>query len=842
MGPYTIVAPLGAGGMGTVYRGTDDALRRDVAIKVLNRPDGDPARELLHEARAASSLSHPHICHVYQVGESEGRPFIAMEFVEGRLLKEAIPPGGLPAETLLRYGIQLADALAHAHQHGIIHRDLKTGNVVVTPAGRVKVLDFGLALQARPDEVEAVTRSHADVSGVGGLAGTLPYMAPELLRGQPANEQSDIWALGVMLYEMAAGRLPFVGKTGFELTASILGAAVPPLPARVPGAIRAVILRALSPDPVSRYQHAGELRAALETVLQLLDERVEVKADRAAGAPSGWSLRPAVLAILAVVALATLAGTAVIREWRRPPGASMQIAGQRIVPLAGRPADATMSPDGGLIAYTAPDEDGRSQIWVASLTEGRPLQITRSESAAHSPYWSSRGEIVFGSASDIWAVAPLGGPPRKVIARARNPSVSTDGTLAYEGLGVADGNSDIWVAGTDGAGARRVIARTSIFAARPAISPDGTRIAYLDYSEGPLSDLWVASLDDSAPRRLTFDAVLMGHLAWTPDNESIVFASTRSGSMTLWSIPAAGGEPQPLTSGAGEDDQPVVSSDGRLLAYTNVRTTWRLMVRDPVTGDDHQVAEARAPFVAPNFSPDGEQIVFFRPAREGVHVFVINRDGTDLRQVTTTRGDHNIFPSWSADGRSIVFLQVLPDKALFRVPAAGGESVRLFDATVPQRPVLSGDGARVALLLDRTVVRELADGSETPLSILSTPTAWSPDGRQLAGTRIITEGGQRTWIVVVCARADGSCREITEGHSTQWSADGSRLFFLRPAAPHRELWSIDLSGENLTPHGNVGPFRLDEVSIGISPADEVVYSEMQQGAPEIWLAEIARRN
>jgi hypothetical protein len=209
--------------------------------------------------------------------------------------------------------------------------------------------------------------------------------------------------------------------------------------------------------------------------------------------------------------------------------------------------------------------------------------------------------------------------------------------------------------------------------------------------------------------------------------------------------------------------------------------------------------------------------------------------------VTATPGDHNIFPRWSADGRSIVFLQVLPDKAMFRVPAAGGEPVRLFDATLP-RPILSGDGARVALRLDRTVVRELADGSEAPLSIVSTPDAWSPDGRQLVGTRVITEGGQRTWKLVVCAVADGSCREITEGHSAQWSADGSRLFFLRPAAPHRQLWSIDLNGEHLMPHGDVGPFRLDEVSIGISPADEVVYSEIQQGSPEIWLAEIARRN
>jgi eukaryotic-like serine/threonine-protein kinase len=842
LGAYEIAGVLGAGGMGVVYRAYDTMLRRPAAIKVLSRSSGDPGRELLREAQAASALSHPHICHVYQVGEIAGQPFIAMEFVEGRPLEDAIPPDGLPADTLLRYGIQLADALAHAHDHAIIHRDLKSGNVVLTPAGRVKVLDFGLAVRARAD-VEAITRSKQQVTGVGGLAGTLAYMAPELFRGEAADARSDIWALGVLLYEMASGRLPFAGQTGFELTAAILAGSAPALPARVPAAIRVVISRCLSPDPALRYQHAGEVRAAFETVLQLLGEATAVpEAPPAAPSHGRIARRRLLLTALPVLSVVLLAGAVGLRQWFREPDRAFQISeisGQRIVPLAGRPRDGTLSPDGRLIAYVSEDTSGRSQIWVASLIDGRPVQVTTGDAAAFTPRWSPRGEILFASAGSIWAVAPLGGPPRQIIARGRSPSVSADGDrLAFEGLGVADGNTHVWIANADGSGVRQVVTRSSLEAARPALSPDGARIAYLDYTEGPRGDVWVADVDGRRPRRLTFDAVEMGGLAWAPDGESIVFSSTRSGSLTLWSIAARGGEPEPVTSGAGEDDHPALSADGRTLLYTNVRTSWGLMIRDPAAGTDRQVAEARSRFVWPTSSPDGAQIAFFRPTREGTHLFVIRPDGTGLRQVTATPGQHNVLPQWSGDGRFLYHLQTRPDPSLRRVAAVGGESVTLAPSSVSEFPSVSPDGSRVVVRGDRTVVRELATGAEAPLSIPINEARWSRDGRLIAGTQTVTGEDGRSWNVVVCAAGDWACRVITAGHSPAWTADGTRLLFLRPAAPHRELWSITLDGENLTPHGSVGPFRLGEVWIDVSSRDEVLYSQLREGTPEVWVADV----
>jgi len=269
-GTHEIVAFLGAGGMGEVWRARDTRLDREVALKVLPPAtlDDETARaRLLREARLASKLNHPHVCTIHEVGEAEGRTFVAMELVEGRSLSALVSHGALPAEQVLRFGEQLADALAHAHEHGVVHRDFKSGNVVITTEGRAKVLDFGLAKRlAGEDASEATTASYDTRTAPGVLAGTLAYMAPEQLRGKAADARSDIWALGVVLYEMVSGRRPFQGQTGFALSSAILNEPPPALPAGAPGGLRGVIERCLEKEPAQRYQHAAEVRAALEAL------------------------------------------------------------------------------------------------------------------------------------------------------------------------------------------------------------------------------------------------------------------------------------------------------------------------------------------------------------------------------------------------------------------------------------------------------------------------------------------------------------------------------------------------------------------------------------------------
>ena len=266
---YRIVEKVGAGGMGVVYRAHDDRLNRDVALKFL--PDelnhDENARALLiREARTASALNHPNICTIYDVGEEAGKSYIVMEFVSGRSLAEQIPEGGLPVETVIRYGEQIADAMAHAHERGVIHRDLKTPNVIVMPGGRVKVLDFGLAKHMTPGEITLKTQSISTLTSEGAIVGTMHYMAPELFRAEPADARSDVWALGVVLYEMANGKRPFRGRTSYELSSMILHDSPPPLRENVPLGLRSVVEHCLAKEPAQRYQHASEIRAALEAL------------------------------------------------------------------------------------------------------------------------------------------------------------------------------------------------------------------------------------------------------------------------------------------------------------------------------------------------------------------------------------------------------------------------------------------------------------------------------------------------------------------------------------------------------------------------------------------------
>jgi hypothetical protein len=267
LGHYRIVSKMGQGGMGVVYRAHDEVLQRDVALKVVREstPVEKSSREkLLHEARAASALSHPNICTIHEVGEFGDELYMVMEMVEGETLKALVGDLGLAVESVLRYGVQIAGALAHAHSRGVVHRDMKSANVVVTPQGLVKVLDFGLAWRPTPTAAADATASIAP--SAGEIAGTLFYMAPEVLRGDTADQRSDLWALGVVLFEAAAGQLPFRGATNLEVSSAILREPPAPLSERIPPGLRAIIQKCLAKEPAQRYQQATEVQAALEAV------------------------------------------------------------------------------------------------------------------------------------------------------------------------------------------------------------------------------------------------------------------------------------------------------------------------------------------------------------------------------------------------------------------------------------------------------------------------------------------------------------------------------------------------------------------------------------------------
>jgi eukaryotic-like serine/threonine-protein kinase len=370
---YLIEQKLGEGGMGVVYRARDEKLQRDVALKFLGiTPTGSSVshERALQEARAISALNHPNICTVYEVGESDGRPFIAMEYVEGRPLSVEIPSIGMSLDQVERYGMQLGDALSHAHSRGVIHRDLKAANVIITPTGRLKVLDFGISRRLDPGKSgdrDGTTVLDQSWESQHTFSGTLPYVAPEILRGQEADIRSDIWSLGVLLYEMAAGRRPFRGTTAFELSAAILHERAPQITPALPPVLQSVIEKCLDKDPGQRYQSAGEVRAALEAASTASKTHDFVRPPEQKRTPF-FSARNALLLCL----MLALAGGLIYvlrgkdKGKRKPgpplPGAIQSIA---VLPLANLSGDSSQD-------YFA---DGMTDALITELSQIRKLRV-----------------------------------------------------------------------------------------------------------------------------------------------------------------------------------------------------------------------------------------------------------------------------------------------------------------------------------------------------------------------------------------------------------------------------------------------------------------------------------
>lgn len=353
MGQYRLDAHLGSGGMGDVYQALDSELGRVVAIKVVGRDVSGAHERLRREARHASRLNHPNICTIHHVGDSDGHPYIVMELVDGRPLSELISAGGLPAGTVVSYAGQVLDALEHAHEKRVVHRDLKSANVMIRSDGQLKLLDFGLArrLDAIAAGPQAVSAQAADRMTSAG--GTLPYMAPEILRGGVADARTDLWGFGVLLYEMLTGRLPFGGTTALDVGSAILNDTPSPMPATVPRALASCIMRCLEKDPERRPQHASEVKAQLD--------RVARRGSGAAVAP-----RRIVAAIaLSAVLLTTIAVAS--RQWRASGGgAPPAIRSIAVLPLENLSGDAAQD-------YFA---EGLTESLIAELRKTSSLQVT----------------------------------------------------------------------------------------------------------------------------------------------------------------------------------------------------------------------------------------------------------------------------------------------------------------------------------------------------------------------------------------------------------------------------------------------------------------------------------
>jgi Tol biopolymer transport system component len=857
LGHFRITARLGSGGMGVVYRAYDEKLHRTVAIKVVGRDTGTPAADrlrIIEEARAASGLNHPHICTVYETGDIDGQAFIAMEFVEGRPLSELIPVGGMPIEAVIRYGVQIAGALAHAHSRGVVHRDLKTANVVVTPDGRAKVLDFGLARRIPSDLATTATRS-SDAVPAASLVGTLSYMAPEVLLGEPADERSDIWALGVMLFEMATGDMPFKGRNEFDLTASILREPPLPLPPHVPSIVRGVVNRCLAKESAQRYQFAGEARAALEAI-QSSDAAAAVPppAERMTSGRQGYTRRAAV--IMAAAAVLGLAAWWYGRDARSPWERAATGGRLTLAVASDRPAfDPSISSDAKMLVYGVEAPDGSTDLFVRRVAGGALVRLTNDDAREGSPRFSPDGEWVAFSrratrddAPEIRIVPSLGGDATSAIPRGLSPVWSPDGRRLAFLRPAASGGADLVTAARDGSDARILLSSDSAFPflRDPAWSPDGTELAIVRGTGGIAGEIWLVRAEGGHPWRAFEDPpeVFADSPVYTADGSGLVHSSNRGGATNIWLHPRHGGAPIRLTAGPGPDTSPSVAADGTI-SFINSR--WRnTLDLHGLDGTPARTLATHAPFLwGPAFSPDGTEVAFSRAEVDGAwHVWTVAVAGGTPKRLTSG-GAGEVYPRYTPDGAAILFHTWQAPRRIGRVPRSGGAVDFLsFGQASDGFPDMSPDGRWIAFTrtdrdAERVYVAPAAGGEARLLSSSSGAIPrWSPDGRRIAFGAHRGYGGG---ISIVQADGSGQRKIADTGGWPVWHPDGKQVSYIAIGrSGNQEVHTVPAEGgqprllTNIRFSGLNHPFDISPDGTLLVTSNAVHISD------EIWLMEPTR--
>src|SRR5256712_7122876 len=652
LGPYEIVAPLGAGGMGEVYRARDTKLGRDVALKLLPplfTADADRAARFEREARLLASLNHPHIGAIYGFEDAGNVPALVLELVEGDTLDDRLRGGRLPLSEALAFAQQIADALEAAHRAGIIHRDLKPSNIKITPDGVVKVLDFGLAkaLAAEGSGPDLSTSPTMTAGGtmVGVILGTAAYMSPEQARGQPVDKRTDIWAFGCVLFEMLTGSSAFLRKTVTDTIAAVVSAEPEwkLLPADTPGSsIRRLLTRCLQKDARRRLHDIADARIELEDAMATPAEPAPVPT------PRRWSR-------LALSALSLGIATALVLLWaardrfgrRAAEPSPPETRVVRLTDLSGLEESPAISPDGRSVAFTA-GVGGKRQVFVQLIAGGAPLQITRDTVNHECPRWSpdSSSILYFSPAvsgavqGSIREIPALGGVPRRVVNSVGCADVNpTDGRLVLFRL--AKEGIQLGAAPTDGSRFDMVaqFAPTTYYL-YPRWSPDGRWIAF-QRGDNIRFDIFVAPATGGEPHQLTHDNNMMSGFAWLPDSTGIVYSSSRGGTMpylptlSLWQVTLRDGHVRQVVSGETSYMSPDISKSGAILVSRMRLQTdiWKFPVDGPPAENVRRgvrVTRQTGQVLTPTASPADKQIAFLSDT--GGHATSLGADTPNRRR------------------------------------------------------------------------------------------------------------------------------------------------------------------------------------------------------------------
>ncbi len=904
IGPYLVEREIGRGARGVVYRATDSRLGRPVAIKALPdawMADADRLARFDREARTLASLSHPNLGAIYGVEEQNGRTFLVLEYIEGETLAERLDRGPLQVEEALELCRDIAAGMEAAHNAGVVHRDLKPDNIRITPEGRVKVLDFGLA---KADEGSSSLSGSSGAGGGGGagggagvgsdsptmttpmragpsqtipgaIMGTAAYMSPEQARGRKVDKRTDVWSFGVLLYECLTGVSPFAGDSATDSMGAVLHKDIDlnALPPGTPVRVRDLLSRMLARDRDRRMRDLGDAMLELDRAIGEVDA-----GDGAPAAPRRGARRFLVAAALLLGAAGVAFGLLNGRGGVAP--ISGLVGGGVKAPPTVRVRQATddeglelwpsISPDGTTLLYVALD-GGDFDIFSQRIGGYNAINLT-GDSPANDimPAFSPDGQmIVFRSERDgggLFRMGATGESPLRLTSEGYDPEWSPHGeSVAYSMEGVyspmvRNAAAAVWVVSV-GSGDKRMLLEAD--GVQPAWSPSGARIACWRVDAGGQRDLFTIPASGGEPVAITNDSATDWSPCWAPDGKSLFFLSDRGGSQDVWRMPideATGralGPPAPVTTSPGSqlDGLAIARRTGRLAFTSGTQHGWLARLDlDPESleakGDPAPIMNVTTSSVFGDLSPDGRSIVYVSSADTQEDLFIVGIDGAHRRRLTNDAA-RDRWPVWSPDGKSITFYSDRTGKyLLWTINTDGSGLATLGPREIEMvQPKWSPDG-QTMLALSRAPAMHIVKPHADPPVIEPMPAgpngmvvvdaAWSPTGDRL----LTLLRGDQSLALAIFDMATQKYELLTENETTVGTGgsvfhpDGRRVLSLSG----RNLDVIDVKSRKRRTIWSAPEHVTPAAARCVSPEGDWVLMSLFRTASDVWIADMNAAN